>query len=102
MRVFLIALVMMLGAGVALTAQNKPASNKEKVTFDVSMTCENCQKKIEKNIAFEKGVTDMKVDLKSKTVEIEFKKSQTSVEKLQAAIVKLGYETEVHNKEPKK
>ncbi len=44
----------------------------------------------------------MKVDLAKKTVEIEFKKSQTTVEKLQAAIEKLGYEVKLHNSEQKK
>ena len=100
-KVFIITLVMMLGLGMTVQAQ-KPKSDKEIVLFDVSMTCENCQKKIEKNIAFEKGVTDMKVDLANKTVQIEYKSSQTTVEKLQAAIVKLGYEVKVHNKEQKK
>ncbi|MDL2303127.1 MULTISPECIES: heavy metal-associated domain-containing protein [unclassified Dysgonomonas] len=103
MRVFLITVLLMLGAGLSLSAQNKkPVNDKEKVVFDVSMTCENCQKRIEKNIAFEKGVTDMKVDLAKKTVEIEFKKSQTTADNLKAAIEKLGYEVKVHNNEPKK
>lgn len=99
MRIFLVTLVLMLGGGTALNAQNKKAplkNDKETVLFDVSMTCENCQKRIEKTIAFEKGVTDMKVDLEHKTVEIEFKKAQTSIEKLQAAIEKLGYEVKIH------
>lgn len=88
---------------MTLFGQNKkPTNDKEKVVFDVSMTCENCQKRIENNIAFEKGVTNMKVDLAKKTVEIEFKKSQTTVEKLQAAIEKLGYEVKLHNSEQKK
>lgn len=101
MRVFLMTVILTLSIGVMM-GQNKKPSDKEKVVFDVSMTCENCQKRIEKNIAFEKGVTDMKVDLKNKTVELEYKKSQTSVEKLQAAIEKLGYEVKVHVNEPKK
>ena len=91
---------MVLGLGMTMQAQ-KPKSDKETVVFDVSMTCENCQKRIEKNIAFEKGVTDMKVDLANKTVQIEYKPSQTTIDKLQAAIVKLGYEVMIHNSEQK-
>lgn len=91
---------MVLGLGMTMQAQ-KPKSDKETVVFDVSMTCENCQKRIEKNIAFEKGVTDMKVDLANKTVQIEYKPSQTTIDKLQAAIVKLGYEVKIHNSEQK-
>lgn len=104
MRIFLITLVLMLGIGITAEAQSKKPlkTDKETVVFDVSMTCENCQKRIEKSIAFEKGVTDMKVNLEDKTVEIEFKKTQTSVEKLQAAIEKLGYEVKIHDSEQKK
>ncbi|WP_199318981.1 heavy-metal-associated domain-containing protein [Dysgonomonas sp. BGC7] len=98
MKIFLITLVLILGVSATVFAQTKQKVNNEKETvlFDVSMTCENCQKRIEKNIAFEKGVTDMKVNLENKTVLIEFKKSQTTVAKLQAAIEKLGYTVKVH------
>lgn len=105
LKIFIIALVLIFFAGaLALVAQDKkkPKNDKETVVFDVSMTCENCQKRIEKNIAFEKGVTDLKVNLEKKTVEIEYKKSQTTVEKLQKAIEKLGYEVKVHKDEPEK
>jgi copper chaperone CopZ len=97
MKVFAITLVMMFGLGMAIQAQ-QPKSDKETVVFDVSMTCENCQKRIEKNVAFERGVTDLKVNLANKTVLLEYKPSQTTVEKLQAAIGKLGYEVKIHNK----
>ncbi|WP_236263887.1 heavy-metal-associated domain-containing protein [Dysgonomonas sp. Marseille-P4677] len=102
MKIFLITLVLMFGLGTTLVAQNKKAplkNDKETVLFDVSMTCENCQKRIEKTVAFEKGVTDMKVDLENKTVQIEFKKTQTTVANLQAAIEKLGYEVKIHKEE---
>lgn len=95
-KVFTIIAVLLLSAG-SLSAQNKKdkKNDKETVVFAVSMTCENCKKRIEKNIAYEKGVTDMKVDLPSKTVEIVFKKDKTTVEKLQAALEKLGYEAKM-------
>lgn len=104
LRIFLITVILMMGITTTVDAQTKkPLKNdKETVLFDVSMTCENCQKRIEKNIAFEKGVTDMKVDLEHKTVQIEFKKAQTTVENLKAAIEKLGYEVKIHDNEPKK
>ncbi|MBF0648929.1 MAG: heavy-metal-associated domain-containing protein [Dysgonomonas sp.] len=104
LKLFLMTVILMMGISTTVDAQNKkPLKNdKETVLFDVSMTCENCQKRIEKNIAFEKGVTDMKVDLENKTVLIEFKKTQTTVENLKAAIEKLGYEVKIHNSEQKK
>ena len=64
---------------------------KAKVTFLVSMTCENCQKRIEDNISFEKGVTKLDVNLPQKTVTIEYRKDKTTPDKLKSAIRKLGY-----------
>ena len=55
------------------------------------MTCENCQKRIEDNISFEKGVTALDVNLPQKTVTIEYRKDKTSPDKLKAAIRELGY-----------
>lgn len=84
-------------------AQDKKSKNSDKteVTFDVSMTCDNCKKRIEKNIAFEKGVSDMKVDLPGKTVMVVYQANKTNQEKLQKAIEKLGYEVKVHEEEVK-
>lgn len=101
MKIYLLALIMMMGFGLNLSAQKGIKNDKATVVFDASMTCENCKARIEKNIAFEKGVTDLKVDLEKKTVTIEYKTSQTTVEKLMAAVEKLGYEVKLHQAEVK-
>lgn len=64
---------------------------KETVTFLVSMSCKSCQNRIEKNIPYEKGVTDLKVDLSKKLVTIEYRTDKTSVDKLKAAIKAMGF-----------
>lgn len=56
------------------------------------MECANCQKKVEKNIAFEKGVTDLKCDLKTRTVNVTYKTDKTSKTKLASAFKKIGME----------
>jgi len=76
-----------------VVAQTK--SGNEKVVFDVNMHCGSCQQKIEKNIAFEKGVKAMEVSLENKTVALTYDASKTSPEKLQASLVKLGYTASV-------
>lgn len=81
----------------SLQAQNKKKNDKEQVTFDVSMTCENCKKRIEKNISFEKGVSDLVVNLPEKTVFIQFQGNKTDTLKLKKAIQKLGYEVDYHS-----
>lgn len=84
-----------------VSAQDKKEkqTSKKEVTFDVSMTCDNCKRRIEKNIAFEKGVSDMKVDLPTKTVMVVYNFNKTDEEKLRKAIEKLGYEVKVHEED---
>lgn len=87
--VALICAVFTFSTAFAQDAKKK----KETVTFYVEgMECANCQKKVEKNIAFEKGVTDMKCDLKTRTVEVTYKAGKTSKTKLASAFKKIGME----------
>lgn len=85
----LFAMAMPLSAHAA--GGDEDESKKSEVTFLVSMTCENCRKRIEDNISFEKGVTALNVDLSQKTVSIEYNTGKTSPDKLGEAIRKLGY-----------
>lgn len=57
--------------------------------------CSNCAKKISENIAFEKGVKGLEITLNNKCIKITYDAKKTTVEKLQAALRKLGYESEV-------
>ena len=83
--------------------QSKKAKAEIKeVTFLVHLHCGSCVKKIQenmnawdtaasyKNIAFEKGVKDLKVSLEDQTVMVKYDSSKTSEEVLKNAIVKLG------------
>lgn len=65
------------------------------VVFATSIHCANCGKKVQENIAFEKGVKDLKVDVQSKTVTVTFNDSKTDTLKLKKAINKLGYTADV-------
>ena len=56
---------------------------KDSVTFFIeAMDCDHCIKKIEKNIAFEKGVTDLKCDLSTRTAIVTYKTDKTSKTRL--------------------
>ncbi|MBR5905780.1 MAG: heavy-metal-associated domain-containing protein [Bacteroidales bacterium] len=65
------------------------------VVFATSIHCANCGKKVQENIAFEKGVKDLKVDVPSKTVTVTFNPAKTDTLKLKKAINKLGYSADV-------
>lgn len=79
----------------AAEISRKPKKEYKTVVFEAHLHCKNCVTKVTENISFEKGVKDLKVDLEQKRITITYDDSKTSVEKLAAAIEKLGYETKV-------
>ena len=91
----LTTILMVFALSINLQAQTKKDQSKKTVMFNVSMHCESCQRKIEKNIAYEKGVKDMAVKLEDKTVTIKFDTLKTNESKLIKAFNDLGYEANV-------
>ena len=78
----------------SVLTDKKPAKKKgelKEVTFNVHLHCENCMKKVQENISFEKGVKDLHVCLDDQTVSIKYDAAKTTEDKLEAAIEKLGY-----------
>lgn len=67
----------------------------ETVCFDVSLTCSGCENTVMTNIAYEKGVKDIKADHVSKIVTITYRADKTDPEKLAAAIRELGYSARI-------
>lgn len=94
----------MLCAMLALSAASAQETKKKKetVTFFIeNMDCENCIRKIEKNIAFEKGVTDLKCDLSTRTVKVTYRTDKTDVKKLIAAFDKIDKKAKALNEDEK-
>lgn len=75
-------------------------ANEAEVTFISSMSCHNCQAKIESKLPFEKGVKDLKIDLEKNEIWILYQTDKTDKNKLAEAIVKLGYEAKEKGVEP--
>ena len=70
----------------------KPKKEYKTVVYNVHLHCENCVKKVNENISFEKGVKALDVSLENQTVKITYDPGKTDEAKLKAAIEKLGYE----------
>lgn len=69
-------------------------TNDTTVCFRVEMDCESCKQKIEKNIAFEKGVKALDVNLKSNTVTVKYNKQKNTPQQLKHSIENLKYKVE--------
>ena len=62
----------------------------KEVVFHAHLHCNSCVKKVQENIAFEKGVKGLEVSLEKQTVAVKYDAAKTSVETLKAAIQKLN------------
>ncbi len=76
---------------LALTGSAMAQNKTEKVTFYLNYHCEMCIKKVNKNIPFEKGVKNIKTDLKGKSIVITYNPKQTDKKKLREALEKLDF-----------
>ena len=82
MRKMILSIAMVL---MALTA----AAEKQTVTLYVhDMECNSCKAKVEKTLAFERGVQDLEFNLEKRQVTITYNDEKTTVEKLQQALMK--------------
>lgn len=72
------------------------------VVYATNLHCAKCAGKIEENIAFEKGVKDLKVSVEDKTVSVTFDAAKTDTLKLGNAIRHLGYSAKVISYSPAK
>lgn len=92
-RVILILLCALFTFSLTYAQDTKKKDKKETVTFVLEgLDCANCVKKVEKNIAFEKGVTDLKCDLSTRTAQVTYRNDRTDETKLIAAFKKIGME----------
>lgn len=65
------------------------------------MHCESCENKIKKNLRFESGVKKIETNLKEQTVTVTYDATKTNVEKIQATMKEIGYDTKVVSDKPK-
>ena len=80
------------------TVSDVPAAQKPKkakaeikeVTFNVSIHCKNCLRKLQENLPFEKGVKDLHICMDDQIVSFKYDASKTNEDILKNAIIKLG------------
>ncbi len=87
---------------VMLSAQAQDKVPKtEKVEIKTSAICGQCKDRLETNIGYEKGVTNVVLDLETKVLTVEYKTTKTDKEKLKKAVSKIGYDADEVPADPK-
>ena len=85
----------MLSVVLTLTLSAEAQKKKEQtVVFKTHLHCESCKAKVEKNLPFEKGVKDLKIDMQAKTITVTYREDKNSLENIQKALEKLDVKIE--------
>lgn len=77
--------------GTATGILDKKKKDIKTVTLKANIHCKNCQKKVEENIGFEKGVVGLEVSVEKRQVTIKYDAMKTDVATLLAAMKKIGF-----------
>ncbi|MFD1143122.1 heavy-metal-associated domain-containing protein [Larkinella insperata] len=93
MKKHVAGLITLLFLTFGLTAQAGDDKEKE-VKIKTSAICSMCKERIERNLAFEKGIKESNLDLKDKVVTVKYNPKKTDVAKIKANISKTGYDAD--------
>lgn len=66
----------------------------KEIKIKTSAVCTMCKARIERNLAFEKGVKEATLDVDTKVVTIRYNPAKTDVTRLKANITKTGYDAD--------
>jgi len=68
--------------------------NKDEIKIKTSAVCSMCKDRIEQNLAFEKGILDVSLDVKTKIVTVKYNSNRTNPDNIRLAISKIGYDAD--------
>ena len=82
---FLVMLILCL----ALAVQAKPKAARQTAVFHVQISCDNCVKRIQNYIPYEKGLKDMHINKEAQTVTLTWDPQKTDTATLKQAFEKI-------------
>jgi mercuric ion binding protein len=101
MKAFAFSLLTLLSlVGTAAQAQQAPVATAtakkgtEMVQFKTSAVCDMCKSRLEKSLAYEKGVQSANLDVPSKVLTVSYNPTKTTPAALRTAVQKTGYDAD--------
>ena len=83
---------------LAVPVESQKKSKTETTSFSVSIDCQHCIDTITKELAFVKGVRDLKFSLEETRVDVTYRPDKVSKETIAEKIRALGYEVTIKEK----
>ena len=102
-RIFFLVVTGLLVSGIAMKgfSQEEKKKKTEEVEILTSAVCDMCKERIEHDLAFEKGIRYVELDLETKIVTVKYNPRKTNPEKIREAISKIGYDADDIEADPK-
>ena len=76
----------------ALTSSVMAQNRNETVTFFLNYHCSSCIRVIERNLPHERGVTNFRIDMPGKSIEVTYNPRRTNPNNIRQALQRLGFE----------
>jgi len=86
---YALLLMVLLITGAPAIAQKDKAN--DVVEIRTSSVCDMCERTIEDNLIYEKGVKKVELDLTTSIVRVEYDAHKTTPDAIRVALTKLGY-----------
>ena len=90
----MLALMALVVATTGTVNGQKLNKKTETVEIKSSVVCGMCEERVKKDLAFEKGVKDVAVDLETKVITVTYRNDKTDKEKIKKAITNIGYDAD--------
>ncbi len=95
LKAILMTAALLIGmAASAQDAEQKKDKSVNKIEIQTSAQCEMCKERLEKDLAYEKGVKFVELDLETKVLTVKYKADKTDADKLRKAVSKIGYDAD--------
>ncbi len=95
----IVLLFVLLSVTVCVSAQKKP--NGQELKIQTSAQCDQCKERIEKALAYEKGVKSSDLDLETKILTVWYSEKKTTPDKIRKAVADVGYDADQVAANPK-
>ncbi|MCA8829322.1 heavy-metal-associated domain-containing protein [Hymenobacter pini] len=93
---FLLACSLLLTSAASFAQQTTPKAKTgtETLALKTSAVCDMCKARLEKSLAYEKGVESAKLDVPSKVLTVTYRPDKTTPAALRTAVQKTGYDAD--------
>ena len=90
----MLALMALVVATTGTLYGQKADKKTETVEIKSSVVCGMCEERVKKDLAFEKGVKEVAVNLETKVISVTYRTDKTDKEKIKKAITNIGYDAD--------